>query len=277
MKAFNKDDQGLDYKNKIEDVLSVDSRERVLQEYIISPFIQSVLDDYDVVPVDIKVNGNRHDYSLYCGYYGYQGNVITSEPPDICIAKNWKWINESKTKSDYVATVEVKTVFSENVFWVSPGYNDNANEIIFQNSVDSILKVANDFLKKANKDYCYQEDENYKISIQKQVGIHLRGTDKLIVTDGIRWIFFYKINEKAYALPEIDLGKRICKKARKNYNHLRIEWFEKDCVIKGKKIYTCLLNFELLKYVIKEFCNRKLSQMDELGCIITRRQEKISI
>ena len=58
---------------------------------------------------------------------------------------------------------------------------------------------------------------------------------------------------------------------------MEIEWYEKDCIIKEKKLFTSLFNFELLKYVIKEFCNRKLSQMDELGCIITRRQEKISI
>ena len=73
----------------------------MLQEYIISPFIQSVLDDYDVVPVDTKVNGKIHNYSFYCGSFDYQGKhgqVISSETPDICIAKNWKWINEKKIK-----------------------------------------------------------------------------------------------------------------------------------------------------------------------------------
>lgn len=280
MDTFEKNDSGLDYKNKIEGVLKVESRERILQEFIISPFIKSLLDNYDVVPVDTKVNGKIHNYSFYCGSFGYQGKhgqVISYETPDICIAKNWKWINEKKNKDDYIATVEVKTVFSKNQFWVSPGYNKNTGEIIFQNSVESMIKVANSFQKKVNGEYCYHEDDNYEISIQKQVAIHLRGIDKLIVTDGIRWIFFYKIDEKVYALPEIDLGRRICKKAIKYYNHVEIEWYEKDCIIKGKKQFTSLFNFELLKYVIKEFCNRKLSQMDELGCIITRGQEKISI
>ncbi len=70
MKQLSKDDTGLEYTKKIDDLLKADSRERMFQDYIISPFLQRVLADYEIVPVDIKVSGKAHDYGKYCGEYG---------------------------------------------------------------------------------------------------------------------------------------------------------------------------------------------------------------
>ena len=67
MKQLSKDDTGLEYTKKIDDLLKADSRERMFQDYIISPFLQRVLADYEIVPVDIKVSGKAHDYGKYCG------------------------------------------------------------------------------------------------------------------------------------------------------------------------------------------------------------------
>ena len=68
MKQLSKDDTGLEYTKKIDDLLKADSRERMFQDYIISPFLQRVLADYEIV--DIKVSGKAHDYGKYCGEYG---------------------------------------------------------------------------------------------------------------------------------------------------------------------------------------------------------------
>ena len=43
MKQLSKDDTGLEYTKKIDDLLKADSRERMFQDYIISPFLQRVL------------------------------------------------------------------------------------------------------------------------------------------------------------------------------------------------------------------------------------------
>ena len=258
---------GEEYVKRIEDVFRVESRERILQEFIIYPFMESICTDEDVIPVDIKVSGKIHNYMLYCGCQGYikDGELkIVAVPPDLCIAKDWVWLNGEKNKSDYIATVEIKTVYADNEFWVAPGYMKD--KIVFENKIEDMLKFINEAMLRKNSqdEYDFARDEKYVRSLQKQVGIHLRGIGKVIVTDGVRWIFFYKKGNKCFALPPIDLGKRICQQPRKYYHHVAVEWnFEsqdgKEKCLKGE-----LKNFELLKKVIKEFLGRDVNDMDGL-------------
>lgn len=280
MRSVQKDDLGMEYTRKVDDILSVDSRERMLQEFIICPFIQSICTNKDVVPVDIKVSGKCHNYKLYCGKYGYtKDNILYTviETPDLCVANDWSWINDNKIRNDYTLTVEIKTVYSDNEYWISPGYINN--QIVIENSVEDITEFINSNMLSKNSDgnYFYAQDEKYQKSIQKQIGIHLRGINKVIATDGVRWIFFYKNEDNSCcALPPIDLGKRLCKKARKKYKHVKIDWNFEDIIIKGKCLGTRLKNYELLKYVIYEFCDRKVSNMAELVDIINKRIERFN-
>lgn len=46
-----------------------DVRERVFQDNVIRPFLQVLLTDYDIEPVDVKINSSEHDYTQYCGTY----------------------------------------------------------------------------------------------------------------------------------------------------------------------------------------------------------------
>lgn len=268
---------GMEYVNRIDDVLKAEVRERILQEYIICPLIEALCHNEDVVPVDIKVSGKIHNYKLYCGSYGYTKNgelETVTETPDLCIAKDWIWLNNQKNKSNYIATVEIKTVYSGNEYWIAPGYM--GDKIVFENKVEDILKFVNDEMlsKNIQGEYNYVNDEQHSKSLQKQIGIHLRGIDKVIATDGVRWIFFYKNeNSECFALPSIDLGKRICKKPRKYYKHVRIDWDLENKVIKGRCLGKNLKNFELLKYVIQEFCARNVDDMGELKAIIERRMK----
>jgi len=277
MKSINLNDSGKEYIKKVDDVYKVESRERILQEFIIGPFIQSLLPDKDVVPVDTKVSGKIHNYELYCGKYGYTKNnktIITTETPDLCISNDWIWLNDGKSRKDYIATVEIKTVYSNNEYWISPGYINNY--ICFENEIENVIQFINDnMLKKdCHGDFIYVNDDEIEKSLSKQIGIHLRGIDKVIATDAVRWVFFYKDANGCRSLPPIDLGKRNCKKSRKYYKHESIEWFTQDVIMKGRKLETLLKNYELLKYVIQEFCNRDISEMNELTNIINRRIEK---
>lgn len=262
MKSIYPNDGGQEYIIKIDNVLSVDMRERVLQDYIISPFLQFLLTDYDVIPVDIKVSGKIHKYELYCGRYGYIGKDsklhISTETPDLCVAKNWKWLNADMQKEDYVLTVEIKTPFSDNEYWISPGYMDD--EIVFENKTSDIVHFINENMLKKNdlEEYLYDEDGNYPKSIEKQIGIHIRCMEKVIVTDGVRWIFLYRKNGSCYEFATIDLGKRICKKPRKYYKHVKIDWDRQNMDRK----------FNLLKETVKKFCVNNIDDLDKLKSVI---------
>lgn len=266
MKQLSKDDTGLEYTKKIDDLLKADSRERMFQDYIISPFLQRVLADYEIVPVDIKVSGKAHDYGKYCGEYGSHdkdGKTLRFiETPDLCVAKGWKWINDDG-KTDYIATVEIKTPLSDNEFWIAPGYEEGEErKIIFENKVSDMVDfINNHMLSRDNIGYPYEDDDKHCKDIKKQVGIHLRGLNKVIVTDGIRWMFFYKDeNGVCHALNPIDLGTRICRRLRKRYKHVRIEWDTEVFDIKGVKIPTGPKNFLRLEIQIQEFCKKNVTQ-----------------
>ena len=256
MKSIYPKDSGQEYIKKINDVLSVDSRERVFQDYIISPFLQFVLNDYDVVPVDIKVSGKIHKYELYCGRYGYIDKDselhICTETPDLCVANNWKWLNADMKREDYVLTVEIKTPFSDNEYWISPGYMDG--KIVFENKTSDIVKFINEKMLKKNEsgEYLYDGDSCYPKSIEKQIGIHIRCMEKVIATDGVRWIFLYRKNDSCYEFATIDLGRRICKKPRKYDKYVKIDWDD-------QKIDE---NFSLLQETIKMFCKNNINDLD---------------
>ena len=156
MRSVQKDDLGMEYTRKVDDILSVDSRERMLQEFIICPFIQSICTNKDVVPVDIKVSGKCHNYELYCGKYGYtKDNILYTviETPDLCVANDWSWINDNKIRNDYTLTVEIKTVYSDNEYWISPGYINN--QIVIENSVEDITEFINSNMLSKNSDGNY--------------------------------------------------------------------------------------------------------------------------
>ena len=44
-----------------------DTRERVYQDNIIRPFLQSVFTELDIEPVDVKISTKIYEYEQYCG------------------------------------------------------------------------------------------------------------------------------------------------------------------------------------------------------------------
>lgn len=259
MKSIYPNDNGQEYIKKINDVLSVESRERVFQDFIISPLLQLVLNDYDVVPVDIKVSGKIHNYELYCGRYGYFDKEnklhICTETPDLCVANNWKWLNADMKREDYVLTVEIKTPFSDNEYWIAPGYMDG--KIVFVNETSDIVKFINEnmLIKNESGEYLYEQDSGYSKSIKKQIGIHIRCMEKVIATDGVRWIFLYRKNDRCYEFATIDLGTRLCKKPKKYYKHVKIDWDYENI---DKK-------FVFLQETIKIFSENNINALDKLS------------
>ena len=56
------------YRELIDRQLRIkDVRERVFQDNVIWPFLQELLPDYDIEPVDVKIRSVVHDYAQYCG------------------------------------------------------------------------------------------------------------------------------------------------------------------------------------------------------------------
>ena len=260
MEQLSRDDSGFEYTKKIDDLLSADRRERICQDYIISPFLQRLLPDYEVVPVDIKISGKVHDYSMYCGEYGKKdkdGKLQRYiETPDLCVAQGWKWINDDG-KTAYLATIEIKPPSVKTKgYWIAPGYEEEPKsntEEKHENKVSEIVDFINtNMLSKVNGEYRYEKDDDHGKSIKKQIGIHLRGMNKVIATDGIRWLFFHKDEDGiCHALEPIDLGKRICH----GTELVRIDWDLEEIVIKGHKFITGPKNFNKLERTIRQFCS----------------------
>ena len=86
-----------------------DLRECMVQDFVIAPFLKSILPKCDIIPVDIKVSSGsgKHNYGKYCG----KGPNEKYWTPDLCIAQDWRWDNEEdECPTSYIAVVEIKSV-----------------------------------------------------------------------------------------------------------------------------------------------------------------------
>ncbi|MBQ3226207.1 MAG: hypothetical protein IJB48_04035 [Clostridia bacterium] len=181
----------LTYRNICEDILSMgDLRERIIQEFLIRPFIASVV-NYDVIPTDIKVSNrnNIHNYEKYSGKSSTSGEKTVT--PDLCIAKKWEWANGEKDTRDYKATIEVKSPKKS----VLSCY-DTARNKMYNNIMNFEKNFGNSFLQKMRKIDIKIKDENSTVTktLYSEMLSHLQVMNHVILTDGIGWHFFEKEN-----------------------------------------------------------------------------------
>lgn len=101
-----------------------DARERVYQDNIIRPFLQSVFQDLDIEPVDIKINSEKHDYEQYCG----KNNKAIPITPDLCITDKWYW-NNRENNVNYKGVVEIKSPILDYITGLEPSKYKCKNEI----------------------------------------------------------------------------------------------------------------------------------------------------
>ena len=95
-----------------------DLRECMVQDFVIAPFLKSILPKCDIIPVDIKVSSGsgKHNYGKYCG----KGPNEKYWTPDLCIAQDWRWDNEEdECPTSYIAVVEIKSVGDSSNYIVS--------------------------------------------------------------------------------------------------------------------------------------------------------------
>lgn len=190
-----------------------DTREILLQYDIIRPFLRSVLEGYDIVPTDIQVPGNVHDYSKYCGTYEHtdkNGRKKTGfHTPDLVIARRWHWDN-TRFAVDVLAAVEIKSFY--NGAGISGIKNENG-------------RISDVHSRRMRK-------------IVNALRHHTKKNDLVILTDGIRWEFYHRRHrgERGFEPKiRIDLGIRRSvkyntvgiRRSVKN-NTVGIEWYDED-------------------------------------------------
>lgn len=216
------------YKNIYEHIITMgDFRERIIQEFLIRPFLESVV-NYDVIPTDTKVsNKNKiHDYGKYSG----KGSNEKTVTPDLCIVKNWEWANREKEKIDYKATVEVKTP-KKSILSCYINVENNHNII-----------NSESFKKKLCKN----------TKMHNEINTHLKVIENVILTDGIGWHFF-KGENGSYIIDSYYLGVR---KINSQGNIIGIEWNATNGSIfnvsETGMFVGEIINFEKLKKKIKD-------------------------
>ena len=107
------------YRELIDRQLRIkDVRERVFQDNVIRPFLQELLPDYDIEPVDVKIRFVVHDYAQYCGTY-LKGEKFVPATPDLCISDNWNWENR-ENHVIYRSVVEIKSPVLDPVTGFAP-------------------------------------------------------------------------------------------------------------------------------------------------------------
>ena len=144
-----------EYKKRVErQIKTNDIRERVIQDNIIRPFLQSVFPELDIEPVDVKVPSKIHKYEKYCGTRIDDKKGILGTP-DLCIAEEWYW-NNNEVDVNYRGVVEIKSPFLDNIATFEP---DKKNK----HTLNEISQYLN-------------AEKNTKV----------------ILTDGITWIFYEK-------------------------------------------------------------------------------------
>lgn len=149
-----------EYKNLFEKLIKQnDIREIRFQNEVIAPFIKSIC-DFDIVDSSHKErDSGKHDYLQYCGTYtDNKTGLKKPSTPDLTIAKNWNWHNIDNAV-DYRAVVEVKSPY------LAPIYHKNF--------------------------------DMYNSALKNELKRHLTATknEKLILTDCLKWEFYYKIND----------------------------------------------------------------------------------
>ena len=157
------------YRELIDRQLRIkDVRERVFQDSVIRPFLQELLPDYDIEPVDVKIRSVVHDYAQYCGTY-LKGEKFVPATPDLCISDNWNWENR-ENHVIYRSVVEIK----------SP-----------------VLDPVTGFAPEQYK--CLEEIERY-LRAERTSGVRL-------LIDGIKWKE-EKISEEGQGIGEFDKLKK---------------------------------------------------------------------
>ena len=143
-------------------IKTLDSRERAYQDNVIRPFLQSVFGDLDIEPVDIKINSKIHQYEQYCGTYEkkYKDEKTNNEiikllpaTPDLCITDEWHW-NNLEVQVNYRGVVEIKSPILDYITGIKP------------------LQYK-----------CLPEIERH---------LKAKNNAKVILTDGVTWVFYNK-------------------------------------------------------------------------------------
>lgn len=164
-----------EYKDNYEYICKMnDLRECMVQDFVIAPFLKSILPKCDIIPVDIKVSSGsgKHDYGKYCG----KGSNEKYWTPDLCIAQDWRWNNEEDgCPTRYIAVVEIKSV------------GDSSNYIV-SNTKDRKGKSFRD------KTLNYLKDIGNS-SVKNEIEAHLSKNKPVLFTDGVTWYFFEKMRK----------------------------------------------------------------------------------
>lgn len=164
-----------------------DIREICFQENVFRPFLEILFPEYDVVPVDTKISTGIHDYTQYCGTYVNGAGKEIPTTPDLCIAKQWNW-NNGHNEVDYKCVIEAKSPF---------------------------LKKLTGF-----------EPQEWPKEMQDQIQRHLNAKQnhKVILTDGITWVFYDNTTDVTKPNDIICLGElkyKMQKGQRKKETHVR--------------------------------------------------------
>ena len=161
-----------------------DIRERVFQDNIIRPFLQTVFTELDIEPVDVKISTKIHDYEKYCGSI-IVNNKRKMGTPDLCISDKWYW-NNKEVEVNYRGVVEIKSPF---------------------------LDCITGFLPEKYKKRTLDEISQY---------LQAKKNSKIILTDGITWTFYDKDNGMCPTNNSpISLGE-VVYKYKSGYNNRRI-------------------------------------------------------
>lgn len=166
------------YQKVFENIASTDCEERRFQNELILVFLRASLTNIDVMETgEARRPSQNHDLSQYCGEVEYENGEKKFWRPDLTACDKWYRHNLTH-KVEYKFVVEVKSPYSR--------------EKIFDNglSPDEILK----------------EESRVKREIESH--FNARNNNKVILTDGIRWVFYKKENNKIISCADIALKEK---------------------------------------------------------------------
>jgi len=134
-----------------------------------------VFANYDIEPVDIKINSQIHEYKQYCGTYEkkYKKNnevKLLPATPDLCITDKWHW-NNKEVEVNYKGVVEIKSPILDWITGIEPA--------------------------------------KYKCKDEIKRHLNAEKNTKVILTDGITWVFYKKENGYNPINPPICIGELV--------------------------------------------------------------------
>jgi hypothetical protein len=95
-----------------------DTREINFQNDVVKRLLENLSMQYSVIYVDTKGSDSRnHDYYKYSGKYIDNKGREKPTTPDLLVAENWNWYNVNNDKIRYIATLEVKSPYSNNAIY----------------------------------------------------------------------------------------------------------------------------------------------------------------